>query len=108
MASTRNGAAEGVQEVQEQAEQENSERISSPSVKNAATTRTRKMGQRRGLRRFLFENGLTLTALFFFVVSFVGQIASGHRLYNDEQREHGHPPVGLMSYFTTGHFIDAT
>src|SRR5215218_8366363 len=67
------------------------ERQQSPSSIRAAASRTRAVQQRSGLRRFLFENGLTLAALAFFVMSFAGQIVAGHRVYNDEQRDRGQP-----------------
>ena len=105
---TEDRAEAVVDEALEQAEQENRERTSSPSARSAAIRRTRALGQRRGLKRFLFENGLTLAALSLFLVSFAGQVAAGHRLYNDEQRQHGQAAVGLATYLTTGDFIEAT
>lgn len=38
----------------------------------------------------------------------VGQAVTGRRVYNDEQRQHGKPMIGLLSYIQTGHFGGAT
>lgn len=38
----------------------------------------------------------------------VGQVMTGLREYNDEQRKHGDAEVGYGEYFRTGHFAEAT
>jgi hypothetical protein len=38
----------------------------------------------------------------------VGQALTGWNAYNTEQREHLQPAVGLGSYLSTGHFVEAT
>ncbi len=58
--------------------------------------------------RFLRDNGLSVVMLVLFVLALVGQIATGHKEYNDDQTEHGRPEVTLGGYLTTGHFIEAT
>lgn len=60
---------------------------------------------RRG--RFVYENGLTLAMVAFFVVSLAGMILTGQRDYNDEQRQHGEPTVSVAEYLGTGHFGEA-
>jgi hypothetical protein len=84
------------------------ERQQSPSSIRAAASRTRAVQQRSGVRRFLFENGLTLAALAFFVMSFAGQIITGHRTYNGAQRDHGQPTASLGAYLRSGAFVEAT
>ena len=78
------------------------------SARRAAVMRTMALQGHSGLRRFLFENGLVLAALVLFVVSFCGQVVAGHRVYNEEQREHAQPTIGLAAYLRTGDFVEAT
>ena len=59
------------------------------------------------LRR-LRENGLSIVLFGLFAVFLVGQSLTGWRSYNAEQREHHEPAVGLGTYLTTGHFVEAT
>jgi hypothetical protein len=69
-------------------------------------------GQRSPLnllvRRLLRENGLTLALLGLFAASWAGQIATGHRAYNNERKDARQPPVTLGEYLSTGHFVEAT
>jgi hypothetical protein len=60
------------------------------------------------MRRFFYNNGLTvvLFALFFF--SLIGQSLTGLQEYNQDQQEHRQPTVGFVEYLGTGHFIEAT
>lgn len=60
------------------------------------------------MRRFLRDNGLTVTMLTLFLLSLAGQILTGHAEYNDDQSEHARPTVALAEYLTTGHFVEAT
>ena len=60
------------------------------------------------MKRFLRENGLSLVIGALFVGTMVGQTMTGHRAYNDEQREHGQDAVTLGGYLTSGHFVEAT
>ena len=50
------------------------------------------------------DNSLTIMAMGIFVVFLVGQSLVGHATYNADQREHGDPTVGYVSYLGTGHF----
>jgi hypothetical protein len=97
-----------VEEAQELSDEIESKRSSSPSARRAAVERARALQERRGLRRFLYENGLSVVALVLFVASFIGQIATGQRLYNDERRDHGESAASLGAYLQTGNFIEAT
>ena len=58
--------------------------------------------------RRLRENGLSIAMFGLFGVFLVGQALTGWNAYNAEQREHLGPTVGLGSYLTTGHFVEAT
>ena len=60
------------------------------------------------MRRFLRDNGLTLTMLALFVVFLASQSATGYRVYNQDQTEHGEESVSFGDYLTTGHFVEAT
>jgi len=106
--STDEQFTEAAEEARKQAERDARQRKQSPSAIKAAASRTRAVRQRSGVRRFLFENGLTIAALAFFVMSFAGQIIAGHRTYNDEQRDHGQPTAPLGAYLRSGAFLEAT
>jgi hypothetical protein len=58
-------------------------------------------------RRVLRNNGLALVWTGLFVVFLAAQAASGFRVYNQEQREHGEPVESFGGYLTTGHFGEA-
>ena len=61
------------------------------------------------MRRRLQENSLSLVAFGLFLSTLVfGQAIAGHRVYNEEQREHGESVVPMGEYLTTGHFVEAT
>jgi hypothetical protein len=60
------------------------------------------------MRRFLRENGLSLTLLALFLVSFIGQALTGWKANAEELRLHGLPEIGFLAYLTSGHFISAT
>jgi hypothetical protein len=106
--TTDGGSTESVEGNQPQAGLDAPDRTSSPSARRAAVARTRMLHQRSGLRRFVFENGLSLAALASFVFSFVGQVLAGHREYNSDRRNHGQASVAIGAYLTSGNFIEAT
>jgi uncharacterized protein (DUF486 family) len=60
------------------------------------------------VRKRLRDNGLSIVLFGLFAIFLIGQGLTGWRTYNAEQREHREPTVGLGSYFTTGHFVEAT
>ena len=78
------------------------------SATRAAVQRAAAVRGRSGVRRFAFENGLALAATALFLVSLVGQVLTGHAVYNDDQREHGGDPVSVAAYLGTGAFLEAT
>ncbi|EIM30784.1 DUF6766 family protein [Microvirga lotononidis] len=60
------------------------------------------------MRRFLRDNGLSLTLFALFLVSFIGQALTGWRANAEELRLHELPEIGFLMYLTSGHFISAT
>ena len=50
------------------------------------------------MRRFLFENSLSLFFGSIFLASLLGQSFAGQRAYNAEQQEHGEPTVSWVDY----------
>jgi hypothetical protein len=61
------------------------------------------------MKRFLRNNGLSIVWLgLFFITLIVGQSAAGYYEYNDEQKEHGRPPVEFTEYIASSHFVEAT
>jgi len=99
---------ETVRKARVEADRDARERRTSPSAIEAAAQRVAVARERSGLRRFLLDNGLSLAAFFFFILSFAGQIFVGQREYNDERQEHGQPAVTMSSYLTSGAFVEAT
>ena len=89
-------------------EQQQEKERTAGSAKDAATSRVERLTKRTGLRRFLFENSLSLAALALFALSFVGQVVAGHRTHNEELRAHAEAPVGLGAYLKSGAFLEAT
>src|SRR5215212_7591143 len=59
------------------------------------------------MRRFLRDNGLSVTLFALFVISLVGQALTGWRAHAEELRLHELPPIGFADYLATGHFISA-
>ena len=90
------------------AERDEHERRTSPSAIEAAERRVAIARRRRGIRRFLLDNGLSLVAFALFFLSFAGQVLAGQREYNDDQQQHGQPPVSLPKYLSSGAFIETT
>ncbi len=61
------------------------------------------------MKRFLRENSLSIVWLcLFFLTFWLGQTLSGHRQYNNEQRDHHRPEVSYTEYLLTPHFLEAT
>lgn len=60
------------------------------------------------MRRIFRENGLSIVLFSLFLFALLGQILTGFREFNDDQQEHGQPPVGYVEYLQTGHFVEAT
>ena len=61
------------------------------------------------MRGFFLRNSLLLIVFYLFFCTFLlGQTVTGHRVYNEEQRQHGDTEVSYVEYLTTGHFLEAT
>jgi len=60
------------------------------------------------MKKFLWNNGLSLAFLFLFVISVLGQIHFGIEEYNKHLREEGATPVQLNMYLKSGHFLQST
>lgn len=60
------------------------------------------------MRKWIKDHGLSLVAAGLFVFAFAGQVVAGRADYNQDQRDHGQPAVGLVEYLGTGHFGEAT
>jgi hypothetical protein len=56
------------------------------------------------VRRWLFENSLSLFFLALFLASLLGQSFAGQRVYNQEQLEHGGEAVSWLSYVLSSHY----
>jgi hypothetical protein len=61
----------------------------------------------RCMRRFLRDNGLSVTLFALFVISLVGQALAGWRAQAEELRLHELPAIGFTDYLASGHFISA-
>jgi hypothetical protein len=105
--NTQGRARKEVERTRKKSEAEERQRIAG-SATDVAAARVAKLKARRGFRRFLFENGLSIAAFTLFVLSFIGQVAAGHRAHNEEQRNHGESTIGLSDYLQSGAFIEAT
>ncbi len=59
------------------------------------------------MRKLLRENGLSIALFGLFLVFLVAQIFTGWHSYDADQLAHGAHAIGLGSYLTTGHFVEA-
>jgi hypothetical protein len=57
--------------------------------------------------RVIRDNSLSLVLLILFLATLAGQAVTGWRSYNQDQEDHGHAPVTLADYLTTGHVVEA-
>ena len=57
---------------------------------------------------FLYNNSLSLSFLLLFIITIVGQVLTGLHQYNDFLNEHHKDAIGILLYFKSGHFIEAT
>ena len=60
------------------------------------------------MRKILRNNGLTIVLVLCLTLFLVGQIVAGMLDYNEDQRTHGQPEVGVIAYLATAHFLEAT
>jgi hypothetical protein len=104
---TRDDARKTVERAQRESSRQERERTAK-SAKRTAGERVKQLQRRTGVRRFLFENGLSLAAFALFACSFVGQVVAGHHEYNEEQRSHAEAPIAIGAYLRSGAFLEAT
>jgi hypothetical protein len=60
--------------------------------------------RRGGIALRVYENSLSIAFLLLFLLSFVGHGMGGVVEFNEEQREHGVPPVSTMRYMVSSRF----
>jgi hypothetical protein len=60
------------------------------------------------MKRILKQNGLSIVLGLLFLIFIGGQAVTGHLEYNEDQREHGQPPIGFSEYLGSSHFLEAT
>lgn len=60
------------------------------------------------MRRVFRNNSLSIVLFFLFIVFLLGQSFTGHLQHNEDQREHGKPPVRYIEYLGTSHFLEVT
>ena len=100
-------ARKTAEDARKESDRDQRKRVTSPAAVEAAAARVESLERRTGLRRFLYENALSLVAFGFFLVSMSGLVLAGHREYNEDQKQHGQPAVGVAEYVTSGHFAEA-
>ena len=81
--------------------------LPSPESQEAAPARDVRKAK-PPLRRFLYENGLSLVLLVMFLATWAAQSVVGWHVYNEQQKEHNESPVDYGEYLRTGHFIEST
>ncbi|KAA9331696.1 hypothetical protein F0P96_14655 [Hymenobacter busanensis] len=60
------------------------------------------------MRRFLYENGLSLVITAMVLLTLGGQTLTGWHDYNDELQEMQRAQLSLSEYVTSGHWVEAT
>lgn len=59
------------------------------------------------MKKFWRNNSLSIVLFAAFFVCLVGQILTGHAVYNEERQEHRQSVVSMPAYLTSGHFGEA-
>ena len=60
------------------------------------------------MRRFFRNNGLTVVLMVLFLGTWAGQLFTGLREHNEDQKNHGQHELSVGEYVTGGHFWQAT
>lgn len=60
------------------------------------------------MKRFLYENSLSIVLFGLFLLCLIGQVLTGQRSYNQDLESHGMAALSWPAYLTSGHFIEAT
>jgi hypothetical protein len=59
------------------------------------------------MRKRLKENGLSITIFAIFFATLIGLAFTGWNNYNEDQQDHGEPPIGFVEYLGTPNFGEA-
>ena len=59
------------------------------------------------MKNVLRNNGLSLVIFALFVLSFIGQVITGLKQYNEELKEETGQQVTISQYLTSGHFFES-
>jgi hypothetical protein len=59
------------------------------------------------LRRFFYENSLSLVMFGLFVLFLYGQSLAGWFAFNHDQKDHQQPAISYAAYLESGHFFEA-
>jgi hypothetical protein len=70
-------------------------------------SRERPTSARSALATFVRENGLSIALALLFVASAAAQIGFGLVAHNEERARYGLGALGLATYLTSGHFLEA-
>lgn len=60
------------------------------------------------MKKFIYQNSLSIVFLSLFILAFAGQIYFGIQEYNEDLVDNGFHAVNFIEYLSTGHFIEAT
>lgn len=60
------------------------------------------------MKRFIYNNSLSIVFFLLFVGSFIGQIYTGFKHYNQENIQEGFVAIPFITYLQSGHFLQAT
>ena len=71
----------------------------------AAFRQQKKTGR---VRRFFYDNGLSIVLLSCFLAFWAGQALTGYRQHNEDLKEHGQYTINLIEYLRSDHFLEAT
>ncbi|MBC7891145.1 MAG: hypothetical protein H7Y12_02945 [Sphingobacteriaceae bacterium] len=59
------------------------------------------------MKKFLRENGLSVTLIGITLLTLVGNLLTGWHVFNEELREYGQPALTFGAYLTSGHCIES-
>jgi hypothetical protein len=59
------------------------------------------------MKSFFKNNGLSLTLFGIFLTLLIAQSLTGHKSYNNEQKEHNQTDISYIDYLQTGHFLES-
>ncbi|MEO5572707.1 MAG: DUF6766 family protein [Bacteroidia bacterium] len=57
---------------------------------------------------FIYKNSLSIAFLLLAIISIIAQSSTGLCQYNEFLKEHNQTAIGMLEYFKSGHFIEAT